>query len=300
MKTLSPMIHRNLPIAALVLAVAPLAMATEGGGSMYPNGIENYLLGALPPPGVHYLVYASHYEADSLRDNQGNKVPVDFKLRANALVPRVIWVTNQQVLGGQLAFHAIAPLVDLKLDVGGASGAKSGLGDMTLGVGLGYHVSPALHWLVGVDVNAPTGGFDKTSVANLGRNYWNLEPLVGITYVQKSGWNGDLKLMYDFNARNQDTDYRSGQELHLDFAAGWAFGNGWTVGLGGYAYRQTTDDRSTGAVVQGNRGQVLALGPSIKFDSGAQWFITAKYEQEFRVRNRPQGGGLKLKAVLPF
>lgn len=53
-------------------------------------------------------------------------------------------------------------------------------------------------------------------------------------------------------------------------------------------------------MVQGNRGQVLALGPSIKFDSGAKWFVTAKYEREFSVRNRPKGGGLKLKAILPF
>jgi hypothetical protein len=300
MKTGSPKVRRSIPIAALWLLASPLAMATEGGGGMYPNGTENYMLGALPPPGVHFLLYASHYTADSLRDNQGNKVPVDFSLRANSLAPRVIWVTPQQILGGQLAFHAIAPLVELKVDMGGARRTKSGLGDMTFGVGLGYHVSPELHWLAGVDVNAPTGEFDKTSMANVGRNYWNLEPLVGISYVQKSGWNGDVKLMYDFNARNKDTDYRSGQELHLDFAAGWAFGNGWTAGVGGYAYSQTTDDTSAGAVVSSNRGRVLALGPSVKFDSGGKWFLTAKYEQEFSVRNRPQGGGLKLKVILPF
>lgn len=289
-----------LVAAAGLATMATIAQATENGGGSYPNGAENYMVGALPPPGKYYLLYASHYQANTLRDAKGDKIPIDFHVTANALVSRFLWVTDQQIAGGQLALYAFAPLVDLKVRVAGAQASDSGLGDMTFGVGLGYHLSPELHYAFALDINAPTGHYDRNALANIGRNYWNVEPLFAVTYVQRTGINADLKLMYDFNARNSDTDYRSGQEIHADYAVGWALGNGWTLGGGGYVYQQVTRDRQGGGSVPDSRGRAFALGPSVKYDSGKGWFVTAKYEREFAVRARPEGGGLKVKAVFPF
>ncbi len=298
-RRLQPRNIKALAFASIV-ALSTSAMATEGGGSIYSNGIENYMSGAVPPvPGVYFLLYGSRYDASTLRDNNGNKVPLDFKIEATAVVPRVVWVTDQHLLGGQLVFHALAPIVDLKVRAGGNSESKTGLGDVTVGTVLAYHASPNLHYVVGFDVNAPTGSYSKGDLANIGRNYWNIEPLFALSYVQPSGLNVDLKVMYDFNGRNSDTDYRSGQELHADYAVGWGLGNGWTVGVGGYVYQQVTNDRQAGATVPNNKGRALAIGPSVKFDAG-KWLITAKYEREFSVRNRPEGGGFRIKAILPF
>ena len=41
---------RALALAGLALG-SVTAHATEGGVSVYPNGTENYMAGALPPPG---------------------------------------------------------------------------------------------------------------------------------------------------------------------------------------------------------------------------------------------------------
>lgn len=49
------------------------AHATEGGGlAIYPDGLENYLVGALPPPGVHALVYAGAARYDSCAATAAN------------------------------------------------------------------------------------------------------------------------------------------------------------------------------------------------------------------------------------
>lgn len=62
--------------AALALASTPL-LATGGGGlAIYPDGLENYMVGALPPPGVHFMVYGGGARYDKLRDNAGNEVPI--------------------------------------------------------------------------------------------------------------------------------------------------------------------------------------------------------------------------------
>ena len=52
------------------------------------------------------------------------------------------------------------PLLDVDFRANGARFKSSGLGDIAVGAALGYHASPALHYLFGVDVYAPTGNYD--------------------------------------------------------------------------------------------------------------------------------------------
>lgn len=289
-----------------ILAVGLLALmaaqvrASEGGGSSYPMGAENYMSGAMPPPGLYAQFFVNHYEADTLRNNRGDKVPVDFQVRANAITPRLIWVTERQLFGASLAFHAIVPLVDLKVQVNGQSQDKQGLGDIIFGPALGFHHSEKLHSTLALDFIAPSGEYERGDLANIGRNYWVVEPVYAVSYVDPDGLNIDVKAMYDFNLRNRATDYRSGQELHMDYALGWGLGNGWVVGVGGYALQQTTDDRQHGERIDDNKGRVFAIGPSVKYTSRDGWFLTAKWERETAVRNRAEGAAYWLKLTLPF
>ncbi|MFJ3482062.1 transporter [Pseudomonas sp. NPDC090202] len=276
------------------------AQASEGGGSSYPMGAENYLSGAMPPPGFYGQLFVNHYEADNLRGNDGKKLPVDFRVRANSITPRLIWVTDQTLLGGNVAMHVIAPLVDLKVDLNGQSQSKQGLGDVIFGTALGFHHSEKFHSILSMDFIAPTGRYDRNDLANIGRNYWVFEPVYAMSYIDPDGLNLDAKVMYDFNRKNPDTDYRSGQELHVDYAVGWGLGNGWVLGVGGYMLRQTTDDRQDGHTIEDNKGRALAIGPSVKYTSKDGWFLTAKWESETQVRNRAQGDAYWLKLTVPF
>lgn len=285
---------------SLLAATSAGVHAAENGGSSYPMGAENYMSGAMPPPGLYSQFFVGHYEADSLRDNRGDKVPVDFRVRANSVAPRLIWVTEQRVLGGSLAFHALVPLVDLKVTVNGQSQSKQGLGDIIFGPALGFHHSEKLHSILALDFIAPSGEYDGGDLANIGRNYWVIEPVLAVSYVDPNGLNVDAKTMYDFNLRNDATDYRSGQELHVDYAVGWGFGNGWVVGVGGYMLYQTTDDRQHGDRIDDNKGRALAIGPSVKYTSHSGWFLTAKWEQETEVRNRAEGNAYRMKLTIPF
>lgn len=295
--------------AAAIATTGSTVFATEGGGSAYPNGAENYYLGAMPPPGFYTIEYLVNYRADKLYDNNGNRIPVDFNVDVAAAATDVVWVTDQKVFGGQLAFYSIIPLIKQTVNFNGTSQTKSGLGDITFVSILGYHPSVKLHYIFALDFHAPTAAYNKNDVnPGLGRNYWTVEPAFAFSYIQSHGVNGDLRVMYDFNGRNKDTSYRSGQELHADFSLGWGFGNalGYGIGnrivagVGGYVYRQTTDDNFGGVTVQSNRGKSMAIGPSVKYDSGRGFFITVKYQKEFNVANRAKGDGVYIKMLIPF
>lgn len=286
---------------ALSCLCAGTAGATEGGGSIYPHGAENFMSGALPPPGIYGMVFATHYNADQVRGNAGQDLGVPgFEVTANVVAPRLVWVPGTKLFGGDMVLHTILPLVSLEVEAGGQRQRKRGLGDMTVGIGTGHHYSDKLHSVTALDLFLPTGRYRQGDLANIGRNHWGIEPVFALSYVDPTGPNADFRAAYTFNRRNGDTGRRDGQELHFDYALGWGVGHGWTLGVGGYVYRQTTDDRLDGATVPDNKGRALSIGPSVKYDSGRGWFVTAKFETETRVRNRAEGKAFWLKAVFPL
>ncbi len=288
-------------ISALALLGAGTAQATEGGGSTYNPGVENFLVGAAPPPGFYVLEYLTHYRANKVMDSNGNvATPPDFKLRATAAATRFIWSTPTQVAGGNLVMHAIVPLVNLKVSVGGFSQSKTGLGDITFGPGIAYHHSPALHSVVGLDFVAPTGRYKSTDPVNIGRNYWSLQPLYTVSYINPTGFNGDFKATLNINGKNSATQYASGDEFILDYSAGYGLGNGWVVGVGGYVYEQLNNDKQNGVSLANSKASSFAIGPSLKYDNGKGWFITAKLQKEMNAKNRPEGTALWVKTVIPF
>lgn len=288
-------------IASALFLAAGAACATEGGGSTYPRGVENYGVGAVPPPGLYWLAYGNAYSADRLNGDDGKALPVPgFKVNAAVAVVRPVWSTAHSVLGGNLIFHAVIPLVDLKVKAAGTSQSKRGLGDVTLGVGIAKHHSPQLHTAMGLDFSLPTGSYRAGDLANIGRNHLSVQPLYAISYIDPNGFNGDVKFTLNLNRINKDTNYRSGNELFIDYAAGWGMGNGWTIGVGGTVWEQLGNDKSNGVVVANRKVSSFSIGPSMKYDNGKGWFLTAKLQNEVSVNNSTAGNSLWVKTILPF
>ncbi|WP_370060635.1 transporter, partial [Neptunomonas phycophila] len=52
--------------------------------------------------------------------------------------------------------------------------------------------------------------------------------------------------------------------------------------------------------VSNNRSRAIAFGPSVRYDGGKGWFLTAKYQVESNVRNHSDGAAFWGKAVFPF
>lgn len=274
------------------------AFATEGGGGAYPNGAEGFMAGAVPPPGTYFLDYFTYYSADKFRIKDAGDLPV-FDLNVTANTFRLLHVTKQQVLGGFWGMHVFVPVVNIDVDVPGASGSKFGVGDIIVDPFILSWHSKNWHFVTAVDIYIPTGVYDKDRVANIGRNYWTFEPIAGFTYVSDGGFEVSGKFMYDFNTKNSDTKYTSGQEFHFDYLIGYQL-KPWSIGLNGYYYKQTTGDEFNGTEVpDGFKGQVLALGPALKYDHKNMSFM-AKYQKEMSVENKPEGDKFWLKFVYTF
>ena len=291
----------------LLLAVPALLAGTpvlaKEGPDQYPNGSENFMAGALPPPGNYFINYLGYYQGD-YRDNDGHKVP-GLNVSATFDALRFIHVTNQKIFGGDWAVHAIVPLVSQRMHTpfpGIGNGSVFGLGDIVIDpLIIGWHFPPDWHLTVGVDIYLPTGKYSKSNPTDsIGANYYSFEPIFAFTYLNQGGFEASAKLMYNLKTKNLDTDYQSGNEFHMDYLIGQHFGP-WAVGLAGYYLRQTTDDQVNGQKVgpDGRRGQVFAYGPAIKYDYKGMSFV-GSWNHESSVDNRFQGNKFFFKWVTAF
>jgi len=287
-------------VSLFVATTGGNVFATEGGGGAYPNGAEDFMAGAVPPPGTYFLDYLTYYKADKFRDGSGGKLMPDFDLKVTANVFRFLYVTKQQILGGFWGMHVFIPVLNVDVRNPYGSQSKTGLGDIIVDPFiLSWHWKN-FHLVTGLDIYIPTGKYDKNNLANLGRNYWTFEPIVGATFISDGGFEVSGKFMYDINTKNDDTEYKSGQEFHFDYTIAQKFGN-WSIGLGGYYYKQMTNDKLNGNKVgpDGFKGQVFAFGPQIKYDYKNMSFIL-KYQTETSVENRPEGDKFWFKFVYAF
>jgi hypothetical protein len=295
---------------AAFFSMLTAAQSWAGGGQHYPNGVEDFMVGALPPPGTYLVNYMLLVQKNSIRDNNGNGLPADFNASVFAEVPRLIYVSPYKLLGASLAAHAFLPFYSA--DVTAKSTAipplnfdanDKGLGDIIFSpLILGWHFSPELHAVFALDIWAPTGNYDKNNPATqiLSKNHWTIEPVVAVSYL-KEGFDVSAKLMYDFNTKNSDTSTDPGQEFHIDWALGYSLKNGISGGLVGYNYWQITDDEVNGVKVSNASSEVGGIGVGIKYwPKMGPFSMTLKQYWEYGAKNIATGPQTQFKIIYAF
>ena len=313
--------RRVLSTLCLVAAFAVLTAAPSwaGGSQHYPNGVEDFAVGALPPPGVYLINYLLLVQKNSLKDDGGNNVLPSFKASVVAEVPRLIYVTPFTLLGASYGVHMFLPTYTADVRAGTTPGASNivdstdkGLGDIIFSpLVLGWHFGPNLHTVFALDFWAPTGNYDKFRPASqiLSKNLWTIEPVLATSYF----WNGfdvSAKLMYDFNTANHDflnaatggtSKLDAGQEFHMDWAVDYSFKNGITTGVVGYNYWQTTDDEIDGVKQSHQSSEVGGVGIGAKYwPNHGPFSMILKQYWEYGAKNIATGPQTQFKIIYAF
>ena len=296
----------------LGVGIPSIALATEGGGSIYPVGVNTVLAGVMPPPGNYVYFYGGRYDANHTLDSNGNDKPniSDFNAHVNAFAFRYDHVWNGvSFLGANLMTRVGVPFVDLHLsfDVKTPKGivhqqsSDTGLSDAAIiPLALGWH-SSWLHQMVGVELFLPTGDYDVHRLANAGRHYYSVAPEYFFTSIPIPSIEVSAKVMYLFNRPNRETNYHSGNEFIVDYNLGYQATPKIQFGANGYFYRQTTGDTQNGVTVgDGNKGRVLAAGPFIKYQATRSLAFVAKWQHEMLVQNRTRGNRFWLQVGYKF
>ncbi len=137
---------------------------------------------------------------------------------------------------------------------------------------------------------------------NGGVGYNTYAPELAITWMDKQ-WEFSADGHYDFNTKNGQTNYKSGNFIDVDFNAGYrpiAALPGLQLGASGFFLKQVQDDTQGGQVVgDGNRGQAFGFGPLIRYDIGHGGLLF-KWQHEMAVENRTRGDRFWLQFAIPL
>jgi hypothetical protein len=296
---------------ALLYVLQPTAQAVENGAPITPFGVMDFGAGQLPPPsavGTVGLRFAA-YRARELRDNDGNVAAAKPDLRVDSVGVAFIKMTHYTLGNAKFGWGAVVPYLraSLNLAVPGPvgtinlSGENNAQGDLQLTpVILQWAPAPGWYTNVQLQVQLPTGSYDKNRLINAGTNHSTVSPVFAFTHIAASGLEVSSNMQLNFSDRNKDTDYKSGIEYQQEFALGQHVGP-WTLGVGGYYYQQLSDDQAPG-LANGNRARVTALGPAVSFFApGSGWPpVWVHAYKEFGARNRSQGAQAALRTAWTF
>ena len=297
---------RPQPLRALTLAasavvltlVAHHAGAAENGLQRYSPGVGGSDMTAPLVPGWYVQAPLVAYHANKIKGNDGKQatsstpvgeqtlpgpvtVPAQPGMRSKigidadtyALLPRITYLSARRVLGANVGFTAMLPVMNRRANFTAApnfagtpyatlppavqnqvtsninaridatqDGDQTGLGDL--------EVSPVLHWEIGdhqavtfaPTIVLTTGNYNVSRRVNTGYgNFYTFRPSVQYSFVG-DGWDVGARTVFSFNTRNKDNGYYSGNMFNLDWQAMAFVSDDWRVGLQGYFVRQLSRD----------------------------------------------------------
>ncbi|NHZ72941.1 MAG: hypothetical protein GWP16_00515 [Nitrospirae bacterium] len=229
---------------ALILSSGRVAIAAEGASSNYFPGSYGTVAVATPPTvGWTYLNYSLFFAADTERAVLQGRLNVDLDTAAYFNMSSGIYTFEQPVLGGRFAMGATLPLgyADLQSQVVGPTGtmavddSDTGLGDMLLLPAAFYWNDGNWYFNLYELIVAPTGKYDVDDNVNIGRNYWSFDTVFAVTNLNMTtGRDFSLVAGFMINTENDATDYRTGNELHVDAMFNQFLSETFALGVHGY------------------------------------------------------------------
>lgn len=312
-----------IPMAILIL-VSFSVHAEEGGSGHYMPGAAASFIDVLPgKPGLAIANFFNYYDGSAGAERT---LPYHGLLAANldatAYSDTIIalYTLPQKLLGGYYTLGVAVPYiwmdVEGRVKIAGPGGttvvrsksdSANGFGDITIyPFMLGWTgLNGELKYDVRLGIYVPTGDYEKGKLACLGKNYWTFEPAVSISYMShKTGLELTTFAGLDFNTENDDTNYQTGNQFHLDVTVAEhlpLLGGIIGVGANGFYYQQMSGDSGSGAVLGDFKGHTLGIGPVLSYATKI-WekdlVAEVKWLPDLDVEKRLEGDSIWFKLAL--
>lgn len=309
---------------AIFFPATRTAFASEGGASGYTPGTYGDFAMNILQPGVSIRENIM-YLYGTIEDFPPLAGMSDVKVEMTAWVNlfQAAWATRDfKLLGGRYFANINIPVgfngeltttIAPPLDSLSGEETTSGLGDIqVVPFGLLWDRND-FHFMAAENIIIPTGGYDVQKDANMGRNYWGYDTLLGLTWLHPTrGHEISVTMGYIINGENGETHYKTGDEFHLDYTLAQYLSEDLGIGLLGYYYQQMSDDSGSGyddqnalflGRLEGYRSTGGALGPGVMWSpkvDGRPLNIIVKWLYEYEGTHRSKGGCLFVSAAMSF
>ncbi len=276
-----------------------------------PGFYGDLALAVAPPEGLSMRNDIYYYSGDANGTVRSTQLELDVDVTLVYDYLTFLYNPGVELFGGSFAFGATAVVGNVDIEATVVAGTQSlrveddtlGLGDLTLAANI-YWPRDKWNFLWATYVVAPTGSYDVDDVANSGLNYWTFEMDFMANYFDPDkGRDYSIVVGYGYNTENDDTDYKSGDEFHVDFVLNQFLSEKFAVGVTGFFYRQLSGDSGDGALLGSFKGEAAGIGPAMYYVAnlgGRDVAFTAKWLSEFDTRNRLDGDHVFASFAMSF
>jgi len=285
-----------------------VAFADEAGVSVWLPGTFGSLAAVPVQPGFHWTTTYYHATATSKSSTEfeeGGRIVRGLRPRPNLIQISPSYPLATPVLGAQLglAVTAVPAFVSNSItstltgprgnSLSGSTGQSvTGFGDLYPRASLKWNEDVSNFMVYGTG-DIPVGLYSKDNIANIGTGHGAIDLGGGYTYLDRQNGNevsAVAGLTYNFT--NPTTNYQSGVDFHLDWAASRLLSEQVSAGVAGYVYQQIGCDSGSGNTVGCFRSRILGVGPQLglRFPMGQMLgYVGLKAYGEFGAKNTPQG-----------
>jgi hypothetical protein len=228
------------------------------------------------------------YYADHFKNG-----PPGFEATAYINAPRLIWIMDKPVLGGNFGMDVIVPFIYSDVKAGGWQDCAFDIWDI-------YFEPALLAWHgkqydlgLGYAVWAPTGDVDAPPTPKMSKGFWsNMFTFGGTWYpTEDKTWAISVLNRYEIHSEHESVRITPGHTYSLEWGLSKAVSKTIEVGLVGYYQQQVNRDKGPDVAYDANIfDRVFAVGPEISmFCPKLKLFCSARYEREFGAEDRPEG-----------
>jgi hypothetical protein len=308
-------IFRIVAILFVVFSIGSSSgRAAEGGYSNYIPGTYGDFAAATEPP-TKFTIRNDfyYYGADGDASVRSGAVEADAEFTVFMNLVTLLYKPEVEIVGAHYAFGALVPAVvyvdiDARVRVGPLEVKRNDdvvdFGDLTLIPGILFWNYENFHFTLAEFIVTPTGRYDSDDLANSGLNYWTFDTNVAATYLNEdTGQDYSINLGYNYNTKNTDTNYRTGQEFHLDYFLNQFLSESFAIGLHGFYLKQVTGDRGSGAALGDFKGEAAGVGPALLWSTrlfGRDVSFIAKWLHEFHAERRLEGDHVFASIAIGF
>ena len=277
--------------------------------TQHVKGSVGLKAGSQPPPHLYVVAPLLYlYNTDTVRNRDGEKLPVDASLTSAFFAAGFLKVTQKKILGGTYAFQVLFPagannrIQGTEIDQNPGAGLTD---SVVQPISLGWHGTRA-DGLAVYNIYVPTGRYTDGAANNTGMGMWGHELGLGTTvYLTESKqYHAATMVSFDFQSKKEDSETKVGNQINLEGGVGGDFlKGGLTVGLDYYYSVKVTDDQIEGVppgLIRG-RNKTFGLGPEVQLalaKSGVLYgFLKANYYWETYARTTTQGTAFMVTAT---
>ena len=300
-------VHKTLAITstlavALILGSGRVSVAAEGAWSNYfPGSYGTVAVAISPAPGWSFLNYSLFYVGGADLTMLQGRLNTDLDTSSFVNMSTPFYLFDKPVFGAQFALAAFVPLgyVGLETQLVSEAGSRAAddsvtaLGDIILMPASFFWNKGNWYFNLYELMVTPTGEYDVDNVVNLGRNYWSFDTVFAVTNLNmKAGRDFSFVAGYMVNTTNNATDYRTGNELHVEAVFNQFLSETFALGVHGYFYDQVTGDSGSGAILGPFEGEAYGIGPSFLWtpkSGGGKFSITGTWLHDLHTTNRLKG-----------